>query len=606
MADAVREQLWRALVDSRASVEEIFAAWDVDGTNAINRTDFFHALLALGIGCSRSEANALFALLADSDSRVEYRKLQDVMHSKLAPESLMSLHKDSPPAFFDTFDQEVSGSMDYRQLRTHLRPGPCIGPGSRCGADRDGGGSRATVAGTGALPDFSTCQEDHATRGQATRPPSCVHASEASCLVKDSDQAGSPHRASHKLAIGGSQSARAVLVSTPDSQGPSHCHAAADALPQMTQSSARGGCGGSSIASPLVASANRERATCHRLTDRPSPLLRERLLNVVPRIGSKRLAEALDGYADADGCVDRNSFVKGILDLGRRPMSRSSALRGNCLTPFHPLGSDGRDLKIMARVMASLFEEIQPRPPGAACLAGDETLRVPIISIPARMRRVRMRADPITGEAMLPGLPPNRADLGAPSSTARQVVRASHCSLARARDTLLMAPIVHSGDSEPAKPLAPVASSVAVTQNSSSPRARRTRSRKALASPTRLLVDCRYTAVPVDTSALQAAKRAFSPGKKRVTVSRLASSDDEFKSVHELLDDSGTAPAVTSMELAHLEHEAWRARMRRSTAVTPPAQSLPTVPLRNDAQLQMMTSHLTMIPAARNGYRAKI
>ena len=75
--ERVREQLGAAVSKSGVRVADLFAAWDLDGSGSVDRTEFYHALLMLGIDCDSTVAGALFESLdADASGQVDYRELK--------------------------------------------------------------------------------------------------------------------------------------------------------------------------------------------------------------------------------------------------------------------------------------------------------------------------------------------------------------------------------------------------------------------------------------------------------------------------------------------------------------------------------------------------
>ena len=83
----MREQL-AAAVQGPLPLRELFAAWDQDGSGSVNRTEFHHALLVLGVDCTSEEAGAVFKSLdADGSGEVDYRELQRALKPAPAPKA---------------------------------------------------------------------------------------------------------------------------------------------------------------------------------------------------------------------------------------------------------------------------------------------------------------------------------------------------------------------------------------------------------------------------------------------------------------------------------------------------------------------------------------
>ena len=147
--------------------------------------------------------------------------------------------------------------------------------------------------------------------------------------------------------------------------------------------------------------------------------IRERLLDILPRIGVQMTAELVT-HADIEGCVDSAHFVRGLLDVGHRPSSRTGP--GG---PFFELGAEGRDTAKMTKVLEDLFSELhQPA-------YGDSPGRVPCTTIPARIRKLRPRPQrsvpcpPIKGATSARGTRPRgqRHRLPAPPTTTQNTPR---------------------------------------------------------------------------------------------------------------------------------------------------------------------------------------
>lgn len=74
---AVKSTIAQYLSDSFSRVRDLFAAWDVDQSGTIDRDEFYSALLALGIDCSRIVANEVFdSVDVDRSDSIDYSELQ--------------------------------------------------------------------------------------------------------------------------------------------------------------------------------------------------------------------------------------------------------------------------------------------------------------------------------------------------------------------------------------------------------------------------------------------------------------------------------------------------------------------------------------------------
>ena len=75
-ATSVMEQLRSALVANLGRVSDLFREWDVDGSGSVSKAEFHKALTKLGLKASKAECGAIFDMLdEDLSGSIEYREL---------------------------------------------------------------------------------------------------------------------------------------------------------------------------------------------------------------------------------------------------------------------------------------------------------------------------------------------------------------------------------------------------------------------------------------------------------------------------------------------------------------------------------------------------
>ena len=75
-ASELKQQLVSRLAAERKLCLELFATFDHDGAGMIMKPEWYHALLSLGLDCSRASANELFSMLDENRSgRIQYNEL---------------------------------------------------------------------------------------------------------------------------------------------------------------------------------------------------------------------------------------------------------------------------------------------------------------------------------------------------------------------------------------------------------------------------------------------------------------------------------------------------------------------------------------------------
>lgn len=154
--------------------------------------------------------------------------------------------------------------------------------------------------------------------------------------------------------------------------------------------------GGDGAADGLPSARAAARPTRLRLGARPMVPIRDGLLELLPRV-SPRVSSALRTYATEDGTVARDLFVHGLLEMGRRPCSRSSPMSRTAhgLPLFSELGSRGRDAVAMTHELQKLFGELHQPDHG-------DSDGIPIIAIPHRIRKLKEKRDRERAAATLP------------------------------------------------------------------------------------------------------------------------------------------------------------------------------------------------------------
>ena len=79
---SLEAQLHKAIAGSQQRVRDLFASWDVDQDGRLDRSEFYHSLLLLGLDCQRQDANRLFMRLdTDGSGHLDYREIHRVLRN---------------------------------------------------------------------------------------------------------------------------------------------------------------------------------------------------------------------------------------------------------------------------------------------------------------------------------------------------------------------------------------------------------------------------------------------------------------------------------------------------------------------------------------------
>ena len=90
----VRQALQTALVDNDGSVERFFAMWDVDRSGCVDRDEFFKALKAQSIPCTRAISDRVFdSCDADGSGTVDYDELFVMLYGDTIALDLLALQR---------------------------------------------------------------------------------------------------------------------------------------------------------------------------------------------------------------------------------------------------------------------------------------------------------------------------------------------------------------------------------------------------------------------------------------------------------------------------------------------------------------------------------
>ena len=120
-ATSVMEQLRSALVANLGRVSDLFREWDVDGSGSVSKAEFHKALTKLGLKASKAECGAIF----------------------------------------DMLDEDLSGSIEYRELHARLRRG----------GRADNGGNVGLGGAATALTPAAAEKENHEVASEPRRRP---------------------------------------------------------------------------------------------------------------------------------------------------------------------------------------------------------------------------------------------------------------------------------------------------------------------------------------------------------------------------------------------------------------------------------------------------
>ena len=72
----VRSDLLKIITESKITISALFSAWDTDGSGTISRTEFHHAILALGVDCTTALANKVYSTCdTDGSGALDYHEL---------------------------------------------------------------------------------------------------------------------------------------------------------------------------------------------------------------------------------------------------------------------------------------------------------------------------------------------------------------------------------------------------------------------------------------------------------------------------------------------------------------------------------------------------
>lgn len=87
-AEGVRRALLDALGTtsaSRARVRDLFSSWDLDQSGSIDKSEWYNALLLVGLDCGRRDADALFTKLdTDGSGALDYREIYSHLQREIA------------------------------------------------------------------------------------------------------------------------------------------------------------------------------------------------------------------------------------------------------------------------------------------------------------------------------------------------------------------------------------------------------------------------------------------------------------------------------------------------------------------------------------------
>ena len=333
-ASELKQQLVSRLAAERKLCLELFATFDHDGAGMIMKPEWYHALLSLGLDCSRASANELFSMLDENRSgRIQYNELSvpavpTVKEEKVKKNNAAYLSdKARATAVAEVMDKKSSGAMLSADDLALLE----------ASAARDVAEAMDKVARGGML----TGDDLALLEASAARQVSEVMDKVASGALLTADDF-------------------AVLK--------------ASAKPDGTYTDA----------AQVVARS----MTRHRPAGKPKVALHERLLDLLPRLGP-RLAETLQPYADSDGTVDEARFVRGALEACRAPIATGS---GGAVEPrgaIAELGAAGRDTRQMSEALRILYAELLE-----TSANGETANAVPVAALCARLRKLRAPPKP--------------------------------------------------------------------------------------------------------------------------------------------------------------------------------------------------------------------
>jgi Ca2+-binding EF-hand superfamily protein len=450
-AGGIEEQLRNLLDASWTRVKDLFAEWDADGSGMIDSTEFHRALTQMGLQCSREETDALFnSWDADGSGEIDYREMNKLLRKgssmkisavllpggageiEIESKNVFALRTDGPQTSHSRLLGADAVSLEGDATLAEQLAGALDASGSRVRDlfvewDADGSGliDKAEFAkalaqlgvnaerqqsdelfdtfdrdGSGEI-DYRELQRELRQHASAAR--------EKRAAERDAKQRARAARREAKEAVRRAKEAEAL--------GPLQT-AQGEVEPAVNSDSLRG------TAAPDDARVRRRPMIRRAKPGKPVVPVRDRLLDLLPKI-SPRISETLTRYADADSNIDADWFVKGMLDVGQRPMTRWGE------APFVCLGANGRDARGMAAALKSLFGEIQQSDSTHGVTSG----RVPIGAIPARLRKLR---DINKGKRSIAVSPP-RPPQSVPTP------RAVHGRRARAANSSIGAELVREG-----------------------------------------------------------------------------------------------------------------------------------------------------------------
>ena len=343
---------WRltaALADNYTRVRDLFMEMDHSGDGQIDQPEFHRALGLLGLTCTRSESDGMFAQWdADGSGSIDYREV----HRLLRQGSLVELD--------EKLQVGAQGEIETEAKNLHaLR------------ADGPGCTHSAVVGGE---PSFVLDGEKSLQQQLADALNANLSRTKELMIEWDKDGSGTVDldefkKALKLLGIEASEDAATELFGQFDKDGGGSIdfrelhRALRPPAPPATEPPAE--------------------RVLRRRPYRPIVPVRDRLVDLLPRVSPRLSEELTRQYGDENGNIDKKYFVRGLLEAGRRPTSRMGAglisQRGN--PPFAELGMAAKDDKMMGNALNQIFDELH--------MGGDAEGKVPLHAIPHRLRKLK-------------------------------------------------------------------------------------------------------------------------------------------------------------------------------------------------------------------------